>query len=177
MNQVNLFRSLQLPSQRNQLAILKLVLNCFFSYFRIENFNCLLPFSASEGSLRSGLDLQMLNPVYYNSKQCLLIPSISLEDLQENKFNGRSNQSPQPLYRKSAISPIFYSGPESIQNIWGTQTTELEQFQLGNKSASNPDLVNLKRSMPSIWSQRPDSTKSSSPNTTSEEETICSSGN
>ena len=177
MNQVNLFRynqSLQLPSQRNQLAIMELVINCFFliSYFRIENVNCLLPFSASEGSLRSGLDLQMLNPVYYNSKQCLLIPSISLEDLQENKFNGRS---PQPLYRKSAISPIFYSGPESIQNIWGTQTTELEQFQLGNKSASNPDLVNLKRSMPSIWSLRPDSTKSSSPSSTSEGEKSVSS--
>ena len=144
--------------------------NCFFTYFRIVNVNCLSHFSASQSSLRSSLDLQMLNPVSYNSKQSLLIPSISLEDLQENKLNGRANQSSQPLYRKSAISPIFYSGPDSIQNIWGSQTTELEHFQLGNKSSSNPDLVDLSRPMPSIWSLRPDSTKSSSPSITSESE-------
>jgi hypothetical protein len=111
-------------------------------------------------SLHTGLDIQIPGQLSNTSNQSLLIPCISVEQLQGTKPSERSSQL---KYNNSAssLSPRFYSGPESNQNIWGTLTTELEQFQLMNHNKSDSDLVNLNRA--SIWGHESASTNTSSP--------------
>ena len=111
-----------------------------------------LSFKDLENSFQKELDIQIPGPVLQNSNQNLLIPSIYLESLQENEPKERFSTVSQPLWSNSSnsVSPSFYCGPESSQNIWSTLATELEQFQLQNKNKSLSN-SNLDRVISRIW--------------------------